>query len=153
MPASWMLTAVAAALVAAAPLAAASEDMVSYDTTQSFDDVIFGLENAIIGQGLRVDGQAPLVDLAGAGAATRPVFRHAEVYALCSGLLAQKMLESDPMNLAFCPYSIFVMVRDDRPDVTTVGYRTLPAGPLQEVQALLDIIVRNAVGWDPLAPR
>lgn len=47
------------------------------------------------------------------------------------------------MNIAHCPYGVFVMERDG---AVSVGYRNLPEGPMQEVQALLDDIVREAVG-------
>ena len=46
------------------------------------------------------------------------------------------------MNLRFCPYSVFVM---DRDGAVTVGYRNMPQGPMQEVQALLDKIATSAV--------
>ncbi len=45
----------AAALALCANTALAADGIISYDTDQSFDDVIFGLENAIIDAGLVVD--------------------------------------------------------------------------------------------------
>jgi hypothetical protein len=47
------------------------------------------------------------------------------------------------MNIAHCPYGIFVAERDG---AVIVGHRTYPEGPMQEVEALLDDIVREAVG-------
>jgi uncharacterized protein (DUF302 family) len=44
----------ALAMVLAMPLNAG--DVVTYTTDESFDDVIFGLENAILDQGLVIDG-------------------------------------------------------------------------------------------------
>jgi hypothetical protein len=52
-------------------------------------------------------------------------------------------MEADPMNIAHCPYGIFVAERDGE---VIVGHRTYPEGPMQEVEALLDDIVREAVG-------
>jgi hypothetical protein len=51
-------------------------------------------------------------------------------------------MEADPMNIAHCPYGIFVT---DRDGTVSIGYRTYPQGPMQEVQSLLDEIVREAV--------
>jgi hypothetical protein len=47
------------------------------------------------------------------------------------------------MNIAHCPYGIFVAERDGE---VTVGYRTYPEGPMQKVQTLLDEIAREATG-------
>ena len=46
------------------------------------------------------------------------------------------------MNIAHCPYGIFVA---DRAGEVIVGYRNYPKGPMQQVQALLDEIVQEAV--------
>ena len=51
-------------------------------------------------------------------------------------------MEADPMNIAHCPYGIFVAEREGK---VMVGYRTYPEGAMQDVQALLDEIVKEAV--------
>jgi len=61
----------------------------------------------------------------------------------CSAVLSRKVMEADPMNIAHCPYGIFVTDKDGK---VSVGYRNYPDGPMQEVQSLLDDIVREAVG-------
>ena len=45
------------------------------------------------------------------------------------------------MNIAHCPYGIFVAERDG---AVMVGYRSYPEGPMQEVQTMLDEIVQEA---------
>jgi hypothetical protein len=52
-------------------------------------------------------------------------------------------MEIDLMNIAYCPYSIFVT---DRAGEVMVGYRTYPDGEMQKVQSLLDDIAQDAVG-------
>ena len=52
------------------------------------------------------------------------------------------MMEADPLNIAHCPYGIFVA--DDGGKVQ-VGYRNYPAGDMQAVQSLLDEIVQSAI--------
>ncbi len=46
------------------------------------------------------------------------------------------------MNIAHCPYGIFVA---ERAGEVMIGYRNYPEGPMQEVQALLDGIVQEAM--------
>jgi hypothetical protein len=47
------------------------------------------------------------------------------------------------MNIAHCPYGIFVAERDG---AVMVGYRTYPDGPMEAVEDLLAGIVREALG-------
>ncbi|MBA84455.1 DUF302 domain-containing protein [Thalassobius sp. S69A] len=145
----------ALALAAGIALAAGSalaEDLIRYTTDESFDDVVFGLESAILDQGLVVDGTSHVGEMlertrADVGSEIT-VFLKADVYSFCSAKLSRKVMEADPMNIRFCPYDIFVAQMPDRPDETIIGYRAFPEGPMQEVQALLDTIVRSAIGLD-----
>lgn len=131
---------------------AMADGMVSYTTGDAFDDVVFGLENAILDQGLVIDSTSHVGDMlertrADVGSDIT-VFTKADVYSFCSAALSRKVMEADPMNIRFCPYDIFVAQMPDNPDQTIIGYREFPAGPMQEVQALLDTIVRSAIGLD-----
>lgn len=132
--------------------AALAEGVVTYTTDQSFDDVVFGLESAILDQGLVIDSTSHVGDMLARTAADvgsdKTVFLNADVYNFCSATLSRKVMEIDPMNLQFCPYGIFVMVSPDTPDETTIGYRAMPEGAMQEVQALLDTISKTAIGLE-----
>jgi uncharacterized protein (DUF302 family) len=125
---------------------------VTYTTDESFDDVIFGLENAILDQGLVIDGTNHVGEmLARTGpdvGSDKTVFLNADVYSFCSAALSRKVMDADPMNLMFCPYDIFVMVRPETPNETTIGYRAMPEGPMKEVEALLETISKSAIGID-----
>lgn len=141
---------ISALVLAASPVAA--EEAVTYDTDLSFDDVIFGLENAILGAGLVVDHVSHTGEML---ERTRQdvgsdvvLFDHADVYSFCSAQLSREVMEADPMNVMFCPYNVFVIVRHDTPDVTTIGFRPFPEGEMQTIQSLLDGIVRDAIGLD-----
>lgn len=147
-----MKTMILAASLAVAATTALAEDMISYTTDESFDDVVFGLENAILDQGLVVDGTSHVGEMlertkADVGSDVT-VFLRADVYSFCSAKLSRKVMEADPMNLRFCPYDIFVAQMPDNPDQTVIGYRAFPEGPMQEVQALLDTITRSAIGLE-----
>ncbi|WP_425074242.1 DUF302 domain-containing protein [Sagittula sp. S175] len=127
-------------------------DIITYDTDQSFDDVIFGLENAILDAGLVVDHISHTGDMLARTkedvGGTVDLFVHADVYSFCSAAVSREVMEADPMNVVFCPYDIFVMVRPDTPDTTTIGFRTYPEGAMKKVEAMLDGIARSALGLD-----
>ena len=132
----------AAALVLTA--FAAQAEMITYDTDQSFDDVVFGLESAILGEGLVIDHVShtgEMLERTRADVGSDVVlFEQADIFSFCSASLSRKVMEADPMNIVFCPYDIFVMVRPDTPDVTTIGFRSYPDGAMKEIEALLDRI-------------
>ncbi|CUH79951.1 hypothetical protein [Tropicibacter naphthalenivorans] len=144
-----LLGAVALSAIASAGLAA---DIITYDTDQSFDDVIFGLENAILDEGLVVDHishTGEMLERTRADVGSDVVlFEQADIYSFCSAKISREVMEADPMNVVFCPYDIFVMVRPDTPDVTTIGFRTYPEGAMKKVEAMLDGIARSAIGLD-----
>ncbi|QBF33693.1 DUF302 domain-containing protein [Thalassococcus sp. S3] len=130
---------------------AAADGLIHYKTDDSFDDVIFGLENAILDEGLRVDDISHVGEML---ERTRQdvgsdvtVFAQADVYSFCSATLSRKVMEADPMNIRFCPYDIFVAVLPNSEE-TIIGYRSFPEGPMKEVEVLLDRIARSAVGLD-----
>lgn len=132
--------------------AAIAQDLVTYDTDQSFDDVVFGLESAILDKGLVIDSVShvgAMLERTRADIGSDVVlFSAADVFSFCSASLSRRVMEADPINIMFCPYDIFVMVRPDTPNSTTIGFRTFPNGPMQEVQDLLDSIARSAIGID-----
>ncbi|MFD2741548.1 DUF302 domain-containing protein [Sulfitobacter aestuarii] len=138
----------AVALLLMSPNAHADE-MITYTTDQSFADVVFGVENAIIDEGLvpeSVSHVGEMLERTRADVGSEVViFEAAEVFSFCSAALSRKVMEAEPLNIGFCPYDIFVMQLPESPEVT-IGYRPYPDGPMQEVQALLDRIARTAIG-------
>ncbi|MCT4556413.1 MAG: DUF302 domain-containing protein [Pelagimonas sp.] len=130
--------------------AALAEGIITYETDQSFDDVVFGLENAILDAGLVIDSVSHTGEMlertkADVGSTVK-IFEHADIFSFCSAKISREVMEADPMNVVFCPYDIFVIVRPDTPDTTTIGFRSYPEGPMQKVQALLDGIAQAAIG-------
>ena len=137
-------------LLACLAQTAVAQDMVTYETDQTFEDVTFGLESAILDQGLVVDHISHVGEMlertrADVGSDVM-LFTQADVYSFCSASLSRKVMEADPMNIRFCPYDVFVAEIADKPGNVIVGYRTFPDGPMQEVQSLLDGIAREAAG-------
>jgi uncharacterized protein (DUF302 family) len=130
---------------------ASAGDAITYQVDdQSYDDVLFGLENAIIDAGLVVSDQNHVGEMlertkADVGA-TSTVYVHADVFGFCSAELSRAAMEADPMNIRFCPYRIFTyQVTDDSPVV--IGFDSLPNNSvMQDVQSLLDRLARAAIG-------
>ncbi|MGH1412236.1 MAG: DUF302 domain-containing protein [Pelagimonas sp.] len=144
-----MLAALVLCVMSSAAMAA---DMITYDTDESFDDVVFGLESAILDSGLVIDSVshtgAMLERTREDVGSDTVLFLDADVFSFCSAKISREVMEADPMNIVFCPYDIFVMVRPETPDVTTIGFRTFPDGAMKAVEALLDGIARSAIGLD-----
>ena len=120
-------------------------EAVTYPFDGSFDDATFAVENAIIDRGLVVDFVSKIGDMlnrTGADVGSDvTIFDAANSYLFCSAVLSRKVMEADPLNIAHCPYAIFVI---DRGGKVEIGYRRLPEGEMQQVQALLDEIAREA---------
>ena len=116
-----------------------------YDGT--FEDAAFGVESAIVGKGLVIDYVShvgEMLNRTGADVGSDvELFKEADIFVFCSAVVSRKVMEADPMNIAHCPYGIFVAERGDE---VMVGYRNYPDGPMQEVQSLLDEIVTEAIG-------
>jgi uncharacterized protein (DUF302 family) len=143
-----MKSLLAAATLLAAP--AFAGEVITFETNQSFDDVIFGLESAILDQGLVIDHVSHTGDMLertkGDVGSDITLFTAADIYSFCSAAVSRQVMEADPMNIVYCPYDIFVMVQPDRPDVTVVGFRDYPEGSMDAVEHMLTEIVEAALG-------
>lgn len=136
----------AATLALATGPAAAADLSVTYPFDGSFDDATFAVESAIVGRGLVIDYVSHTGDMLNRTAADVgsqvELFAAADIFLFCSAQLSRQVMEIDPMNIAHCPYGIFVA---DRDGAVMIGYRTYPQGEMQQVQALLDDIVQEAL--------
>ena len=118
-----------------------------YDYDGSFDDATFGVESAIVGRGLVIDWTSHVGEMlertrADVGSDV-VIYDNADIFMFCSATQSRKVMEADPANIAYCPYGVFVTDKDGK---VQVGYRNQPEGVMQEVQALLDDIAREAAG-------
>lgn len=140
-----MKVGLAAISLVLAPVAAGAQDVTTYVFDGAFEDATFNVESAIIGKGLVIDhvshiGEMLLRTGADIGS-TKVIFEAADVYQFCSAVLSRKVMEADPLNIAHCPYGIFVT--DDGAHVL-IGYRHMPDGPMDEVEKLLDALAVEA---------
>lgn len=126
----------------------AQDGYTTYAYDGSFEDATFSVESAIIGAGLKIDyvshtGEMLNRTMADVGSDVH-LFDNADIFVFCSARLSRKMMEADIMNIAHCPYGIFVT---DRNGEVFIGYRHYPEGILQEVQKLLDGIAEEAASF------
>lgn len=135
------------AALAAAPAAWAQDAAVTYPFDGTFEDATFAVETAITNRGLVIDFTSKVGEMlnrTGADVGSDVVlFDNADIFLFCSAAVSRRVMEADPINIAYCPYGIFVT---DREGEVMVGYRTYPEGPMDEVEALLDAIAREATG-------
>ncbi|PRY26350.1 uncharacterized protein DUF302 [Aliiruegeria haliotis] len=127
--------------------AAFAGDAMITDFDGEFEDATFAVESAIVGQGLVIDYVSHTGDMlnrtgADVGSDKR-IFDAADIFLFCSAKVSRSVMEADPMNIAYCPYSIFVTDVDGK---VQIGHPTYPDGAMQEVQALLSDIVAEAAG-------
>jgi len=128
-------------------ITAAAENATVYPFDGTFDDATFAVESAILDKGLVIDYVSHTGEMLNRTAADVgsdvELFNAADIFVFCSAKLSREVMEADPMNIAFCPYGIFVA---DTDGAVSVGYRNYPEGEMQKVQALLDSIVQDALG-------
>jgi len=129
-----------------------AQEIVTYTTDQSFGDVAFGLESAILDEGLVIDSVSHVGEMlqrtrADVGSDV-VLYKEADAYSFCSATLSREVMEADPMNIAYCPYDIFIAERADTKGEVIIGYRGFPEGEMQKIQKLLDGIARAAIGME-----
>jgi len=136
----------AATLALSTTLAFGQDAAVSYSFDGAYDDAKFAVESAIVGKGLVIDYVSHVGEMlartgADVGSETM-LFENAEIFVFCSASLSRKVMEANPANIAFCPYGVYVAEREG---AVTIGYRSYPEGPMQEVEALLESIAKEAL--------
>lgn len=126
---------------------ALAEGSTTYTFDGSFDDATFSVETAIVGKGLVIDYVSHTGEMLNRTAedvgSDVELFAAADIFVFCSATVSRAVMEADPMNIAHCPYGIFVAEKDGE---VMIGYRNYPEGEMQQVQSLLDEIVQDALG-------
>ncbi|WP_227270888.1 DUF302 domain-containing protein [Roseobacter weihaiensis] len=124
----------------------AAEQAVIYPFEGSFEDAAFAVESAIVGRGLVIDYVSHTGEMLNRTAADVgsdvALFAEADIFLFCSAQLSREVMEIDPMNIAYCPYGVFVAERDGE---VMIGYREYPEGEMKKVENLLAEIVQEAM--------
>jgi len=135
-----------AAILGVMAVPAMAQEVVTQPFDGSFEDATFAVENAIVGEGLVIDFTSHVGEMlnrtgADVGSDVK-IFEAADIFLFCSAQVSREVMEANPMNIAHCPYSIFVA---DQGGEVVIGHRTYPEGEMQKVEALLDGIVQSAL--------
>ncbi len=141
---------------AAADKATTPEGVTAYTVEADFEDVRFGLENAIVNRGLVIDYTSHIGDMLERTSAdvggSKKIYSNAQAMLFCSANLSRKAMEADAANIAYCPYTVFVYETPEAEGHVTVGFRQLSAtgseaskAAIGEVNALLDAITQEAI--------
>ncbi len=121
-------------------------EAITYAFDGSFDDASFAVENAIVNRGLVIDYVSHTGEMLARTASDVgshvDLFGEADIFIFCSAQISREVMEADPMNIAHCPYGIFVAERGGE---VMIGYRSYPHGEMQKVQTLLGEIVADAL--------
>ncbi|NNE86635.1 MAG: DUF302 domain-containing protein [Silicimonas sp.] len=125
--------------------AAAAETPITVPFDGSFEDATFAVESAIVDKGLVVDYVSHVGEMLNRTGddvgSDAKLFTAADIFIFCSAVVSRQVMEADPMNIAHCPYGIFVAERDG---AVIVGYRDYPEGSMQAVEDMLSEIVTEA---------
>ena len=132
--------------------AASAQEAHSWTTEDSFDNVTFAGQNAIIGAGLVVDHTSHTGDMLERTredvGGTRRLFTAADIYSFCSAKVSRQVMEADIANVQYCPYTIFVYETPEAPGQITVGFRDYPGESMTPVTEMLTGIVKDALMLD-----
>lgn len=133
------------------------EGVTAYQVEGAFEDVRFDLENAIVNRGFVIDYVSHIGDMLERTSedvgGEKQIFADAQSMLFCSANVSRKAMEADAVNIAYCPYSVFVYELPDQPGMITVGYRNLAEtgseaskAAIANVNELLDELAREAAG-------
>lgn len=127
--------------------AAAAEEAFTYDFDGSFDDATLAVENAIVDLGLVIDYVSHVGEMLNRTGAdlgkTEQVSENADIFLFHSANISRQVREANPLNITYCPDSIFVM---ETAKGVIVGHKDYPQGALQLVEDLMQQIMAEAIG-------
>ena len=124
-----------------------------FTSEESFEDVVENIKMAIVERGLLVSGTLHVSEMLNRTATDlgfSQLFSKAESVEFCSALMSHKMAQAAVENIAICPFTIAVYVKQAQPEQVYVAYRPPHlAGDGQqatkEIVNLLEGIVEDSI--------
>ena len=139
------LALIAVAAFAVSPVLA--DEFVTITSDQGFDDVTFAVESAIVGRGLGIDMTSHTGDMLERTRADLGsdvvLFDAADIFLFCSADVSRRVMEADPTNIRYCPYSITVYQQPGQ--AVTIGYTRRDSESMAPVNDLLADLVAEAL--------
>lgn len=148
----WLMLALCMALAGAAQAA----DRVTIKVQAEFQAARDAVETAITNRGMIVNNVSHVGNMlertgkeTGLGG---PIYGTAEVLEFCSAVVSRKMMEADPHNIVYCPYTIAVYTLPGAPKTAYISFRKPPVADhkgksrdaLKAVEQLLQDIATEA---------
>jgi uncharacterized protein (DUF302 family) len=114
-------------------------------TEEQYEDVVENIKMAIVDQGLLVSGTLHVSDMLNRTASDlgfSKIFVKAESVEFCSALMSHKMTQAAAENIAICPFTIAIYVKQSEPDKVYVAYRVpqLMGDGVETTQAIIDLL-------------
>jgi uncharacterized protein (DUF302 family) len=135
-----------AALALASPVQA--DGFFTFEAEGTFDDVVFAVELAITNRGLVIDSVNHIGEMLARTkedvGGTKDLFAGAQVMSFCSADISRQVMETNLMNIQYCPYGIYVFQPAEEGAPVMVGYREYSDKSMQPVNYLLQQIVADA---------
>ena len=144
-------------LAVAAPSAFASKGyMMSYTAKGNFEEVRDKVVFTIEGRGLVINNVSHIGEMLERTGkdlgASKQIFLKAEALEFCSATLSRTMMEADPHNIVFCPYTINIFVLPADPKTVHLTFRkpdlvgsAQSKKSLKAVDDLLNSIIKEAI--------
>lgn len=121
---------------------------VTYEVEGEFEDITFSVENAIINAGLVIENRSHIGEMLARTkedvGGTKDIYENAELFSFCSASASRQVMAADPLNIQFCPYTIFIFETPDKPGRITVGHQAF-SGTMAPAQDMMDEILADAL--------
>lgn len=105
----------------------ASKDVKRYTAFGEFNDIKAFLISAIEERGIKISNTAYISNMLQRTGedvgSSEPIYKHAEAIMFCSATLSREMMQADPHNIVFCPYTILIYELARDPGTTFLSYR------------------------------
>lgn len=133
-----------------------NKDLKRYTAFGEFDDIKAFLVSAIEERGIKINNTSyisKMLQRTGEDVGdARPIYKNAQAVEFCSATLSREMMQADPHNIVFCPYTIVIYELVDDPGTIYLSYRrpfyqaggANPAS-LTKVDELLSRIIEEVV--------
>ena len=134
-------------------LAAHATHFNAVQSSESYEDVLENIKDAIIGRGLNISNvlsASEMLNRTGHDLGyNKNVFKHAETVEFCSASLSHQLVSINPNNMVLCPFTISVYQLSEDSGTVHVTYRTPEAGKesaevIDKVDQLIKSIVQEA---------
>lgn len=104
-----------------------SKDVKRYTAFGDFNEIKAFLVSAIEERGIKISNTAyisKMLQRTGEDIGNyQPIYTQAEAIMFCSATLSREMMQANPHNIAFCPYTILIYELATDPGTTYLSYR------------------------------